>query len=64
MVHPQGDPRPVRRREHAAVCLVCDDGPTLLITGGIDKDDKVLDDVWLLDMKSGRWREVSSLPSN
>ena len=35
------------------------DHPQLLITGGIVFGDKVLSDSWMLDLQSGRWREVS-----
>ena len=55
----EGDPCPVRRHCHAAVCLgYGGDHPKLLITGGLDKDVTVLSDAWVLDVQSGRWREV------
>ena len=45
---------------HAAVCLgYGGDHPQLLVTGGLDAGHKVLSDAWLLDVKSGQWREVS-----
>ena len=33
--------------------------PQLLVTGGVDKDATTLQDAWVLDVKYGRWREVS-----
>ena len=54
----QGESCPRRRSNHAAVCLGCGgDHPQLLVTGGWAGGD-VLSDVWLLDVQSGRWREV------
>ena len=55
-----GGPVPVERCGHAACCInVGDDHPLLLVTGGLDKDKCVLKDVWLLDIVSRRWKEVS-----
>ena len=57
--HHEGEPCPVARDLHAAVCL--DYGgnhPQLLVTGGRGAGDKVLSDAWMLDVQSGRWREV------
>ena len=57
--HPEGEPWPVGRARHAAVCLgYGGDHPQLLVTGGLDAGLKVLSDAWLLDSKSGQWREV------
>ena len=51
---------PVGRLSHAAVCLgYGGDHPQLLITGGLDVDNKVLSDSWILDLQSGRWSKVS-----
>ena len=48
------------REGHASVCLGYDgDHPQIVVIGGIDDDDKVLSDMWLLDVVSGRWREVN-----
>ncbi len=58
--YPVGEPCPVGRSTYAAVCL--DYGgahPQLLVTGGVGGGDKVLSDMWMLDVQSGRWREVS-----
>ena len=30
-----------------------------VFTGGVDKNDNTLQDAWILDVNSGRWREVS-----
>ena len=52
----QGESCPVERCDHAAVCLgYGGDHPQLLVTGGY----AYLSDVCLLDLESGRWREVS-----
>ena len=53
----QGESCPKERYLHAAVCLgYGGDHPQLLIIGGYGSS--VLSDVWLLDVQSGRWREV------
>ena len=59
--HHEGEPRPVGRMGHAAVCLDYGDHPQLLVTGGRGGGKKVLGDAWLLDVQSGRWREVRTL---
>ena len=47
------------RSSHAACCLnYGDDQPVLLMTCGVDDNDNTLTDAWLLDVNSGRWREV------
>ena len=56
----QGESCPKGRTRHAAVCLgYGGDHPQLLVTGGWTGGGDVLSDVWLLDVQSGRWREVS-----
>ena len=61
MERPEGAPWPVERSGHAACCLnYGEEHPQLLVTGGLDKNGKTLQDAWILDIKSGRWREVSS----
>ena len=58
--HPVGEPRPVERTRHGAVCLgYGEPHPQVLVTGGLDAGRKVLSDAWILDVQSGRWREVS-----
>ena len=53
----QGEFCPKGRGFHAAVCLgYGGDHPQLLVIGGLGSN--VLSDVWLLDVQSGRWREV------
>ena len=48
------------RSGNASVCLGYDgDHPQIVVIGGIDDDLKVLSDMWLLDVVSGIWREVS-----
>ena len=59
MDHHEGQPCPVARCDHAAVCLdYGGDHPQLLVIGGRDAGLKVLNDAWMLDVQSGRWREV------
>ena len=49
----------MERVDHAACCLNFGDvHPQLLVTGGVDKKGKTLSDAWLLDINTGRWREV------
>ena len=57
--HPVGDPCPVGRVGHGAVCLGYGEPlPQVLVTGGLDDVGKVLSDAWILDVQSGHWREV------
>ena len=50
---------PCKRSVHAAVCLGYGGSkPQLLVTGGRDSQNKVLNDMWILDTESERWREV------
>ena len=56
---PEGATWPVERTDHAACCLnYGDDHPQLLVTGGVDKKNKTISDGWVLDVNTGRWREV------
>ena len=56
---PKEAPWPVRRDSHAACCLnYGEENPQLLITGGVDNNGNSLQDAWVLDVKSGTWREV------
>ena len=56
-VDPQeGEPWPVGRSYPAAVCVGYGDRPQLLVTGGWGFSP--LSDMWLLDVDTGRWREV------
>ena len=55
----QGEPWPVGRLGHAACCLNHGEGhPKLLVSGGVDKENKVLGDMWVLDIDSCKWTEV------
>ena len=57
---PRGAPWPVERSGHAACCLnYGEEHPQLLVTGGVDNNGTTLQDAWILDVNSGRWREVS-----
>ena len=53
----EGEPCPVKRAYHAAVCLGYG-GDHPQVTGGFSAGRKVLSDVWKLDIQSRRWREV------
>ena len=58
----EGAPWPVGRSGHAACCLnFGEDDPALLMTGGFDQNYNTLKDAWLLEVHSGRWREVREL---
>ena len=55
--HHEGEPCPVARYGHAAVCLdYGGDHPQLLVIGGMGAGNKVLNDAWMLDVQSGRWK--------
>jgi hypothetical protein len=55
----EGEHRPSERFQHAAVCLgYGGDHPQLLVTGGRSADNMALSDAWMLDVQSGRWKEV------
>ena len=60
MDHRLGEPCPAQRMCHASVCLGYGKAnPQLLVTGGLDKEEEPLGDMWMLDVKSGCWKEVS-----
>ena len=51
----------MKRGDHATVCLdYGGDGPQLVVTGGRDASSNVLNDVWIMDVQSGMWKEVST----
>ncbi len=53
-------PWPVEREGHAACCLnYGQDHPQLLMYGGSDNYYKTLRDMWILDVDTGKWTEVS-----
>ena len=56
----QGEPWPVGRSDHAACCLnYGQDHPQLLVYGGVDNGRKTLGDMWMLDVDTVQWTEVS-----
>ncbi len=56
----QGEPWPVERAFHAACCLnYSEDHPQLLVYGGLDNYNKTLGGMWILDVDTGKWAEVS-----
>ncbi len=58
----EGEPWPVRRAAHAACCLgYGEDHPQLLVHGGVDDNESMLRDMWVLDVDvdTGKWTEVS-----
>ena len=51
----------MKRAGHAAVCLdYGGDRPQLVVTGGRDASNNVLNDMWIMDVQSGMWKEVST----
>ncbi len=55
----EGGAMAVGRADPAACCIQYEEGrPQLLVTGGVDRDDKTLSDAWLLDVNPGSWKEV------
>ena len=58
----EGEPWPSGRSFHAACCLgFGSQHPHLLVTGGLDNDNKNLGDAWLFDMTKRKWKEVSGV---
>ena len=58
----QGDQWPEAREGHSACVLnYGEDPPTLLVSGGLGNGDKVLGDMWILDVDSDKWTEVRML---
>ena len=52
-------PWPEERTSHAACCLnYGQQFPLLLMTGGMDRQNKPLGDAWILDIDRGNWRKV------
>ena len=48
------------RYYHVAVCLGYGrDNPKLLVIGGLNFKNMRLSDVWMLDLDSGKWKEVT-----
>ena len=47
------------RSSPAAVCIEHGgDRTQLVIIGGLGASNKVLNDVWIMDVQSGRWKKV------
>ena len=59
MEYPEGEPCPAGGYEHAAVCLGQGTRPQLVVSGGGDGYRVLNDELWILDVESGRWKEVS-----
>ena len=59
----QGDQWPEARYSHAACCLNSgEDHPMVLVSGGQGKkDNKILGDMWTLDVDNGKWTQVRML---
>ena len=58
----QGDQWPEARAVHSACPLnYGEEHSTVLVSGGVDKGDDVLGDMWILDVDSGKWTEVRML---
>ena len=58
----QGDQWPEARTDHSACCLnTGEDHPMVLMSGGLDKSNKILGDMWILDVESGKWTKVRML---
>ncbi|XP_064393451.1 uncharacterized protein LOC135340948 isoform X1 [Halichondria panicea] len=56
----QGESWPVGRSLHAACCLnYGQDHPQLLVYGGVDNDVNTLRDMWIIDVDTGKWAEVT-----
>ena len=58
----EGEPWPAGRSAHAACCLgYAGDHIHLLVTGGIGRDGKTLNNNWLFNLLSKKWKEVRCL---
>lgn len=56
---------PKARGAHAACCLGYGQlHQQLLVSGGVDNEQVTLNDVWLLDVSSGKWKEVRKVKKN
>ena len=54
-----GGESPTARCYHAAVFIGHGgEKPQLVINGGWGAGNKVLNDVWIMDVQSGRWKKV------
>ena len=58
----QGDQWPEGRSDHSARCLnTGEDHPVVLVSGGLGIGNKILGDMWILDVDCGKWTEVRIL---
>ena len=58
----QGDQWPEARYGHSACCVnYGEEHPTVLVSGGLGEGDKILRDIWILNVDSGKWTEVRML---
>ena len=58
----EGEPWPAVRSGHAACCLgYAGDHIHLLVTGGVGRDNKLLNDAWLFNLSLKKWKEVKRL---
>ena len=49
---------PVGRDGHASCLLSGSPNPQVLISGGWDKDNKLIKDAWILNVNARVWKEV------
>ena len=55
----EGAPWPEERCDHAACCLnYGQQHPQLLVTGGVNRALRILEDAWILDVDCKKWRKV------
>ena len=55
-------PWPEERSSHAACCLnYGQQFPQLLVSGGVDRENMPLADLWILDIERVNWREASEI---
>ena len=58
----EDEPWPAGRSNHAACCLgYAGDHIHLLVTGGVGRDDKTLNDTRLFNLSLSKWKEVRRL---
>ena len=50
------------RVEHAACCLGFGERSQLLLIGGLCEGNKTLNDIWIMDLESMKWKEVLGIP--
>ena len=59
VVQREGEPWPVERYNHAACCIgYTGDHVHLLVCCGLGRDGNILEDMWLFNVSSKRWKEV------